>query len=68
MEGYFKIPLNNFLEGTCLSVGFTIKSLKCPIFFLIKENWTCTMTRHHAESNINIILIRNFLTDSGVRQ
>ena len=26
------------------------------------------MTRHHAESNINILLTRNLPTDSGVRQ
>ena len=26
----------------------------CPIFiFFIKENWTCAMNRHHAESNIS---------------
>ena len=22
------------------------------LFFFIKENWICVMTRHHAESNI----------------
>ena len=26
------------------------------------------MTRHHTESNINILLTRNLTTDSGVRQ
>ena len=33
----------------------------------IKESWICAMTRHHAESNINILLTRNLLYDSGVR-
>ena len=40
-----------------------------PIFiFFIKENWICAMTRHHAESNINILLTRNLPIDSDVRQ
>ena len=38
------------------------------LFFFIKENWICAMTRHHAESNINILLTRNLPIDSGVRQ
>ena len=29
------------------------------LFFFIKENWICFITRHHAESNINISLARN---------
>ena len=38
----------------------------CPIFiFFIKENWICTMTRHHAN---NILLARNLPFDSDVRQ
>ena len=37
-----------------------------PIFiFFIKENWICAMIRHHAESNINILLTRNLPIDSG---
>ena len=39
----------------------------CPIFILWLI-WICTTTRHHAESNINILLTRNFPIDSGVRQ
>ena len=40
-----------------------------PIFiFFIKENWICVMTSHHAEPNINILLTRNLLFDSYVRQ
>ena len=40
-----------------------------PIFiFLIKEKWFCAMTRHHAESNINVLLTINLPIDSGVRQ
>ena len=35
--------------------------------FSIKENWICSMTRHHAEPN-NISLTRNLLFDSDVRQ
>ena len=28
-----------------------------PVFiFFIKENWICAVTRHHAESNIYIII------------
>ena len=38
------------------------------LFTFIKENWICTMTRHHAESNINILLTGNLPRDSGVRQ
>ena len=37
-------------------------------FIIIKENWICAVTRHHAESNINILLKRNLPIDSGVRQ
>ena len=40
-----------------------------PIFiFFIKEDWICAMTKHHAESNINILLTRNFPFDSDIRQ
>ena len=37
-------------------------------FFFIKENWICAMIRHHAELNINILLTRNLLFHSDVRQ
>ena len=36
--------------------------------FLIKENCICAMTRHHAESNINILSTKNLPIESGVRQ
>ena len=36
--------------------------------FFIKESWICAMTRHHAGSNINILLTRNLPFDSDVRQ
>ena len=40
-----------------------------PVFiFIIKENWICAMTRHHAESKINILLARYFPFDSDVKQ
>ena len=35
--------------------------------FLIKENWICTMNRHHAEPNINISLTKKFPFDSDFR-
>ena len=38
------------------------------LYFFIKGNWICSMTRHNAESNINILLTRNIPIDSGVRQ
>ena len=38
------------------------------LYFLIKGNWTCAVTRHHAEPNINILLTRNLPFDSNVRQ
>ena len=40
-----------------------------PIFiFFIKKNWICAMNRHHAKSNINVLLTRNLPIDSGVRE
>ena len=38
------------------------------LFFFIKENWICAMTRYHAESKINVLLTRTFPIDSDVRQ
>ena len=35
------------------------------LYFFIKENWICAMTRHHAN---NILLPRNVPFDSDVRQ
>ena len=35
--------------------------------FSIKENWIFSMTRHHAESNINVLLSRNLPIECGVR-
>ena len=35
--------------------------------FFIKESWIWVMTRHHAESDINILFTRNFPFDSNVR-
>ena len=41
----------------------------CPIFiFFIEEDRICAMTRHHAESNISILLTRYLLFASAVRQ
>ena len=36
--------------------------------FFITENWICAMSRHHAESNINILLTGNLSFDSDFRQ
>ena len=38
------------------------------IFYFIKENWICAMTRHHAAPNINILLTRSLPFESDVRQ
>ena len=38
------------------------------LFFFVKVNWICAMTRHHAEPNINILLTKNLCFDYGVRQ
>ena len=35
------------------------------LYFFIKENWICAMTRHHAN---NILLPRNVPFESDVRQ
>ena len=37
-------------------------------FFFVKEKWICGMNRQHTEPNINILLTRNLLFDSDVRQ
>ena len=40
-----------------------------PIFiYFIKENWICTVIRHHIEPNINMLLTRILAFDSEVRQ
>ena len=41
---------------------------KSNFFFSVEKNWICTMTRHHTESNVNILSTRNLPVDSGVRQ
>ena len=28
-------------------------------FLVVKENWSCVMTRHYTESSINVLLTRN---------
>ena len=33
--------------------------LTSSLYYFYKENWLCAMTRHHTESNINILLTRN---------
>ena len=38
------------------------------IFFFVKENWICAMTRHNNKKKINISLTRNLPFDSAVRQ
>ena len=36
--------------------------------FLIKQNWICAVTTHHAEPNMNILLASNLPYESDVRQ
>ena len=49
--------------------GWVSKCYGRPVFlFLVKENWICAMTRHHAEPNINILSTRNLAAGSDVRQ
>ena len=47
----------------CYEIQVWVEVRECsgrPVFIIfIKENWLCAMTRHHAESNINILLTRN---------
>ena len=38
------------------------------LFFIIKRNWFCVMTRHDAGSNLNMLLTRNLPNDPGDRQ
>ena len=47
---------------------FWTSNLLLFFFVFVKENWIYAMTRHHAESNIDILLTRNLPFDSGVRQ
>ena len=37
-------------------------------FFSLKKIWICTMIRHHAEQNIDLLLTRNLPFDSKSRQ
>ena len=39
--------------------------LDSNLYFFIKENWICAMTRHHAN---NILLVRKLPFDSDVGQ
>ena len=38
------------------------------LYFFIKENWICAMTRHHTEPKINMLLTKNLPFDCDVRQ
>ena len=38
------------------------------LFFFIKGNWICSMTRHHVEPNINILVTRNLPFESNIGQ
>ena len=49
-------------------VGGLASVLDVQSFFFIKENWISTMTRHHAEPNINILLTRNLLFGTDASQ
>ena len=41
---------------------------ECTGRTIFKENWICTMPRHHPEPNINMLLTRNLPFDSDIRQ
>ena len=47
--------------------NITIIIITSIIIIIVKKNWSCAMTRHHAEANINILLTRNIPFDSDVR-
>ena len=47
--------------------NITIIIITIIIIIIVKKNWSCAMTRHHAEANINILLTRNIPFDSDVR-
>ena len=49
-------------------IGFSEYSEVQSLFFFVKENWICAMTRHHTEPKNNISLTRNLPFDSDVRQ
>ena len=49
---------------TCNTLVFRTSNL----YFFIKENWICAMTRYYAEPNINLLFTRNLRIDSGVRK
>ena len=51
-----------------VGVGGLASVLDVQSFFFIKENWISTMTRHHAEPNINILLTRNLLFGTDASQ
>ena len=48
--------------------GCGLASGRQILIFFIKGNWICAVTRHHAEPNINILLIRNLPFGSDIRQ
>ena len=52
----------------CGGLGDSKCSGRPIVIFFIKDNLICAMTRHYAESNINILLTRYFPIDSAVRQ
>ena len=55
--------------GVCMGGGGGVSECSGRvIFFLSKENCICAISRHHAESNINMLLTKNPLIDSGVTQ
>ena len=63
-EGQGKNEMLSDVSGWELASVLDVQSL----FFFIKENWICAMTRHHAEPNINMLLTRNPPFDSDVWQ
>ena len=55
-------------KNEMLSVVCSKYSGRPILIFFIQENWICAITRHHAKSNINLLLTRTLLIDSSVRE
>ena len=61
--GYGKIEMLSDVGGWGVSGVFWTFNL----YFFIKENWICAITRYHDEPN-NILVTRNIPFESDVRQ
>ena len=62
--GFWKNEMLSDVGGGGLA---SVLDVQC-LFFFIKVNWMCAMTKHHAGPNINMLLTRNLPFDSDIRQ